>query len=350
MKRFWVCQAAGWSAYALAMTFSRLGMFPFRYMVVSKGVLAVVGFLCSLVLWQVYRRMVRGERSLATLVVVAVIASYVMALVWTAVDNLTDIPISTSLLGRHPRIDGIAGLFYGSVYNAFTLLAWSVLYLAIKHHEAWLVARERALQAEALASRARLETLRYQLQPHLLFNTLNGISTLVVEHRTAEASRMLSRLSDFLRLILSAPPGDEVALPVEIDLIERYLEIEQVRFGDRLTVSIDVRQDAWPALVPSLLLQPVVENAIRHGIAPREGSASLRLTVERVDQRLRMSVIDQVDGASTQIPGNGDRIGLGNVRERLDRLYPAAHSLVVDSEGKGTRVTIEIPYRPGAGR
>lgn len=340
---------AGWAAYAVAMMFSRLGQFPLQYMVISKGLLALVGFLCSLCLWQIYRQLLRRVRPIIALVVVAVVASYVMALLWTAIDNLLDIPIAAALLDRRVHISGIAGLFVGSVYNAFTLLAWSVLYIAIKHHDAWLAAREQALKAEAVASRARLEMLRYQLQPHLLFNTLNGISTLVVEQKTAEASRMLARLSDFLRLILMAPPGDQVPLTTEIDLIERYLDIEQVRLGDRLTVSIEVSRDAWPALVPSLVLQPLVENAIRHGISPKEGRGSLRLEVERIDRQLWMMVADEVEGRSPPAPaGGGERIGLSNIRERLERLYPNDHRLLAEPVGNGMRVAIAIPFRMGS--
>lgn len=349
MNRFWKFQMAGWTAYAVAMMFSRLGQFPLQYMVISKGLLALVGFLCSLCLWQTYRRLLRRVRPIIALVVVAVVASYVMALLWTAIDNLLDIRIAAALLDRRVHISGIAGLFVGSVYNAFTLLAWSLLYIAIKHHDAWLAAREQALKAEAVASRARLEMLRYQLQPHLLFNTLNGISTLVVEQKTAEASRMLARLSDFLRLILTAPPGDQVQLATEIDLIERYLDIEQVRLGDRLTVSIKIDRAAWPALVPSLVLQPVVENAIRHGIGPKEGRGSLRLEVERIGRQLWMVVADEVEGRSPPARAvAGERIGLTNVRERLERLYPHDHRLLAEPVGNGMRVAIAIPFRVGS--
>lgn len=345
MTRFWRFQLFGWLAYGLAMALSRLGRFPLDYMVASKGLLALTGFLCSLVLWQGYRRLLRREWPIARLVVVAVVASYLMAMVWTAIDNLANVPIAGVLLGRTEPIRSLFGLFVGAVYNAFALLAWSVLYLAIRHHDAWLAARERALQAEALASRTRLETLRYQLQPHLLFNTLNGISTLVTEQRNDEASRMLSRLSDFLRLLLTVPPNDLVELAAEIDLIERYLEIERVRFGERLTVTVAVEESAWPARVPPLLLQPVVENAIRHGIAPKEGPGTVAITANRVGRHLKITVTDDAAPYSELgVAGNGERIGLANVRERLERLWPANHRLAIVSTDRGTTVTLEMPF------
>src|SRR4030095_4736122 len=112
--------------------------------------------------------------------------------------------------------------------------------------------------------------LRYQINPHFLFNSLNAVSTLVTERKNDEAARMLSRVSDFLRLTLTAPVRDEVTLADELDYVKQYLEIEQVRFGDRLRMEVDVAADVWEAAVPSFVLQPLIENAVRHAIAPRE--------------------------------------------------------------------------------
>jgi LytS/YehU family sensor histidine kinase len=314
-------------------------------MVVSKTVLGLLGFLCSLVLWRIYRRVIATNPSIVRIVVVAVIASYVLALVWTAGDTLTDIPIAARLLGREIRIRSVAQLFNGAVYNSFTLLAWSVLYFGIRHHEAWRVERERSLQAEAMAQQARLEALRYQLQPHFLFNTLNAISTLVVERRAEDAGRMISRLSDFLRLTLTAPVTERIPLADELDFIGRYLEIEQVRFGNRLAVAIDAGPETLSALVPSMILQPVVENAIRHGVAARERGGSIAIQARRAGDRVQLTVSD--DGPGSR--GKGEGIGLSNTRERLTRLYDGRHRLDLASTAEGTRVLIELPWSTAAG-
>jgi two-component system, LytTR family, sensor kinase len=342
--RFWLFQIVGWLAYAVAMTMSRVGIFPLRYMVVGKGVLAITGLLYSLVLWRVYRRLLRRDPTVVQIVVVSVIASYLIAALWTATDNVVDIPIAKALLGREHVIRSVFQLFVGSVYNAFTMLAWSLLYFGVKHYDALQTERERTLRAEAMAQRAQLEALRYQIHPHFLFNTLNAISTLVVDKRNDDASRMISRLSDFLRLTLSGPVVDEVSVTEEIDFVRRYLDIEQVRFGDRLTVQIDVASDAWAARLPYLILQPVVENAIRHGVAPREGGGRVRIAVTRDGARLRIVVAD--DGApwSADSSRGGERIGLANTRERLRRLYDDAQRLDIESTDQGTRVTIELPF------
>jgi two-component system, LytTR family, sensor kinase len=342
VSRFWKFQIAGWLAYGVAMTTSRIGIFPLRYMVVSKGLLMVTGcILSSLLLRNAYRALLRREPALWQIIGTSVVASYLVAALWTAVDNIADVPVAAAILDRHIQIRSTFQVFVGSVYNAFTLLAWSLLYFGVKHFDALQAERERSLRAEAMAQRAQLDALRYQLHPHFLFNTLNAISTLVVDGRNDEASRMISRLSDYLRLTLSAPATDEVTLVDEIDFVRRYLEIEQARFGDRLTVRIDVASDAWNGRVPYLILQPVVENAIRHGISQRERGGVIELEAKRERDTLR--IIVRNDGPAWTA-SNGDGIGLANTRERLERLYAAQQRLAIDTSNHGTRVTIELPF------
>jgi len=331
----------------VAMAASRWGIFPIGYMVASKATLAVAGLFSSLALRVAYRRLLRDDASVTRLVVVAVVASYGMALVWTAFDNLSDIPIAEAMLGRTREIRGPFDLFVGSVYNAFTLLAWSVLYFVIKRDDALAIERERALRAESLASQARLDALRFQLQPHFLFNSLNAISTLVAEGRSNEASKMLSRLSDFLRLVLDAPDADTVPLAEEIDFAERYLAIERVRFGDRLEVRIEAADETLGTRVPALLLQPIVENAVRHGIALRELGGRVEIVAARAGGELLLTVSDRSLGSANGAPPgapSGERIGLANLRERLTRLYGEAHCFQVETDEWGTRVEIALPF------
>jgi signal transduction histidine kinase len=350
LSRFWTFQVTGWLAYGVAMAFSRLGIFPFDYMVVSKGLLTLMGLLCSLVLWRVYRRLLERERPIRDLIVAGVAASYLMALVWTAADNLVNIPVAAWLLDRQVVIRTTFELFVGSVYNAFTLLAWSLLYFGVRHHDALRAERERSLRAEAEAQRSQLEALRYQLHPHFLFNTLNAISTLVADGRNADAGRMISRLSDFLRLTLAAPAVHEVPLADEVDFVRRYLDIEQVRLGERLSVRVDVEPAVWGARVPYLLLQPIVENAVRHGVAAREDGGSVAIEARRHGRVLRIVVADDGPGwagSSNGAPA-GERIGLANTRARLRRLYGESHRLDIAADGAGVRVTMELPLEAAA--
>jgi two-component system, LytTR family, sensor kinase len=346
---FWRWQLAGWGAFMVAMTFSRVGRFPLSYMVASKLVLATLGVVVSLGLRALYRRVRRGEPSTARIVVVAVVASYVAATVWTAAHTLLDHRIAYLFDLRPANIRSPLQLLYGAVYHAFALLAWSILYFAVTHHRALQAERERSLRAEALAQQARLQALRWQLNPHFLFNTLNAVSTLVAEERNAEAGRMLARLGDFLRLTLAGSDEPEVTVMDEIEYVRRYLDIERVRFGERLRVHFTHDRAAWGMRVPALLLQPLVENAVRYAIAPREEGGTLTIATRLDGATLRIVVQDDGPGlAGAAGAESGGGIGLANTRERLRQLYgDAARLALAEAPGGGLRVEIELPARPG---
>ena len=336
---FWPLQIGGWLAFGVAMALSRVGRYPIDYMIATKLALTAMGLVLSLGLRQLYRRLLRRDPSITRIVVTTVVASYLVSLVWTAAYNLADARIYEALTYRRLTVDTISKLFAGSVYHAFALLAWSVFYFAIKHYE-------RSVRAESLAHQARLQALRYQLNPHFLFNTLNAISTLVTDRRNADATKMIARLSDFLRLTLDAPDAEEVTLADEIEYARRYLEIEQVRFGNRLVVSFDVDERAWSARVPALLLQPLVENAIRHAVAPRPEGGHVTIGARVAGREVWLWVAD--DGPGINEGGNGvasgNGIGLANTRERLHELYGPAHRFTLDN-GTGLRVEIGLPLR-----
>ena len=347
LPSFWLLHAAGWLAYGIAMAVSRIGVFPLSFMIVAKGILMVSGFVLSLGLRYAYRPLIRRGTPLVALVATAVVASYVVSTAWTAFDNLIAVPLYAAFGLRQPVFRNVMQVFSGTVYNAFTMLAWSVLYIGIRYYAALQAERERSLSAEAAAQRAQLEALRYQINPHFLFNSLNAVSTLVTERRNDEAARMLSRVSDFLRLTLSAPVRDEVALADEIDYVKQYLEIERVRFGDRLRVEIDIASDVWEAAVPPFVLQPLIENAVRHAIAPREFGGAITIEGERSGDTLRVSIVDDGPGVADGSRSNGNgRIGLTNTRDRLRVLYGNRGQLaLVNVPGGGTRATVEIPFR-----
>jgi signal transduction histidine kinase len=349
LPSFWLLHAGGWLAYGVAMTLSRIGIYALSFMVVAKGTLMITGFLLSLGLRYAYRPLIRRGTPLLTLLVIAVVASYVVSMIWTASDNLFAVPIYTSFGLRPPVFRNVLQVFNGAVYNAFTMLAWSVLYIGIRYYGALQAERERSLKAEAAAHQAQLEALRYQINPHFLFNSLNAVSTLVTERRNDEAARMLSRVSDFLRLTLTTPVRDEVALADEIDYVRQYLDIERVRFGDRLRMEVDVAADTWEAAVPSFVLQPLIENAIRHAIAPREAGGTIVIEAKRAGDTLRIAIIDDGPGVHTDSRTNGNgsgRIGLANTRDRLRELYGANGRLeLTNGNDGGTRATVEIPFR-----
>jgi LytS/YehU family sensor histidine kinase len=204
--------------------------------------------------------------------------------------------------------------------------------------------RERARQAEGLARRlaeARLQALRMQLQPHFLFNTLNAIASHLREQPDI-AEDMIGHLGDFLRRTLDGSLEAKTTLRRELTLLDDYLAIEQVRFGKRLVVRREIAPQTLNCLVPVLLLQPLVENAVRHGIAPRRGSGHIRVTAQSLEGRLRLEVSDDGRGLPDQPLREG--VGLTNTRARLQELYGRAAELKVrPANGGGVIATIELP-------
>ena len=208
--------------------------------------------------------------------------------------------------------------------------------------------RERkAVELEARLADAKLDALRMQLHPHFLFNTLNAISTLVHKDPHA-ADEMIANLSELLRATLDAE-GQEIPLRQELGLLERYLEIQQARFGDRLKIEKHINAAALDGLVPTLILQPLVENAIRHGIEPQTSPGLVVIEAQRKDGLLQLSVAD--NGAGMQKPtGKPSGIGLANTKARIEELYgDSAHLILNSKSGEGFSVQIEIPFRSQAG-
>ena len=212
--------------------------------------------------------------------------------------------------------------------------------------------RERQLktaQLERLLAESRLNALRTQLHPHFLFNALNAISA-HVERDPRVARRMLEQLGELLRLSLDHADSQEIPLEEELAFLERYLAIQKVRFEGRLEVVVNVEPEALPALVPTFILQPLVENAIRHGIAPRTSKGTVQVSAWRENGRLHLRVQDDGPGLPVgwKLAANKG-VGLSNTRERLQRLYGVSrHSFEVVSEpGAGVRVDLSFPFREG---
>ena len=225
--------------------------------------------------------------------------------------------------------------------------------LGCMHAFAYFVeAKEREAQAARLAAQvaeARLGALRMQLHPHFLFNSLNAITVLVRDRDTAAAGRMLELLSDVLRQVLRAGQPHEVSLADELRFLERYLAIEQVRFSDRLAVRVDVDDALRDAAVPEFVLQPLVENALRHGVAHRADGGVVAIAAARDGDTLVLAVSDNGPGPAATARRDGNGLGLANIRERLTTLYGARGRIELvpraAHDGGGTVATVRIPYR-----
>jgi two-component system, LytTR family, sensor kinase len=229
-----------------------------------------------------------------------------------------------------------------------TLALQFFVYCAIVAAAHGVVYYERSRERDHLAARladVRLQLLSMQLQPHFLFNTLNTIAELVHGDPDA-ADYMITGLSDLLRRTLELGPTQEIPLHAELDLLGLYLDIQKARFGDRLDVTIAVDADARVASVPVLLLQPLVENAIRHGLAERVSSGRIEIAARRNGARLVITVTDDGRGRATYVESAHERVGLGNTRARLEALYGSQHRLeLANAPERGARVSLEIPFR-----
>jgi LytS/YehU family sensor histidine kinase len=204
--------------------------------------------------------------------------------------------------------------------------------------------QERQLvSARTAAQQAQLAALRYQLNPHFLFNTLNSISALIVTRRNEDAERMTDKLSTFLRASLACDPAELVPLEDELALIEEYLDIEAVRFGERLDVAIDCEPEAADALVPGFLVQPLVENAIKYGVAPSREPVTIAITARIMDDALHVTVANGSREGVGSPRSEGAGVGLVNIRRRLEAVYGKSATLTATPNAHGYTATIIIP-------
>lgn len=245
-------------------------------------------------------------------------------------------------------ISAAAQNFY-TIFDYWIQIYWLIL-LVVHATEFYQRSQQNEWKASQLESRlaeAQLQALKTQLNPHFLFNTLNAVSALM--HRDVRAAnRMMTQLSDLLRLSLETSGAQEVPLKLELDFLDRYIEIQRARFPDRLYVRLEVQPEVLDALVPNFILQPLVENAIRHGIARRSSPGSVIITARRVNGLVEMVVRDNGVGFPAGrhlLPREG--VGLANTRARLRHLYGAAHRFELRNvPAGGAEVLIVIPFRP----
>ncbi|HEX7243717.1 MAG TPA: sensor histidine kinase [Longimicrobiaceae bacterium] len=240
------------------------------------------------------------------------------------------------------------GRLFAVAFHWHFLWYWIVVGVtqAAAYHRLW---RDRQLHASMLQTelvRAQLQALKAQIQPHFLYNTLNTISEMV--HQDAEAAdRMISHLADLLRSTVDASAAQEVPLARELEFLAPYVEIERTRFHDRLSVEMEIAPETLDARVPSLVLQPLVENAVRHGVGPLTGGGRIAIRAAREGGYLVLRVEDSGEGAGAR---RGTGVGLANVTARLRHLYGPAAAFELRHDAGGTVASIRLPYRPSGGR
>lgn len=352
MKRtsFWTVQLAVWGAYGFSTYLSGLPSLAEAEMFSMLGIKllrAALGLVLSLALYVLYHRVMRRTSEIKVLATVAVAASLVISAVWQLLYLVAQTPPWSQ---ASFSVDWASFRMAFPDY-AFVMLAWSAAYLGIEFWRYSRLQEQTALEAKALAREAQLQSLSYQLNPHFLFNALNSIRALIQED-AQKAREMVTQLSEFLRYTLIKAPLDEIPLREEVDALRRYLAIEEVRFEDRLIVSIDVEAAAEERAVPGFLLHPLVENAIKHGMvtSPRPLQVKIEAHLDGDDLHIEVSntgtfAPEAAKAASRAEAPDGAGIGLDNVSERLARLYPDAHRFEVTQHDDWVRAVIEIRKR-----
>src|ERR1700722_5483515 len=335
---FWSLHAAGWGAYAITQYFGALLYEkPNSYAQVIV-VAALSGFVLSMPMRYIYRRL--WGRSPRVIMSGVLATCYITALALRTVINLA----YRQFIEPDWQFKTLFELFGGATSTTYLLLCWSALYFGIRYYESQQQQQEAVLKAVALAQESQLKMLRYQLNPHFLFNTLNAISTLILDNQNRTANNAVTRLSEFLRYTLDQDPVKKVTLRQEIEALDLYLGTERLRFGERLRLEYAIDGPALDALVPSLLLQPLLENSLKYAVSAREQGGSIRIEGRIRGAMLEVSIIDDGPGLRDGAPTNERRgVGLRNTRERLAVLYGEHHRFAVLNSHPGLRVDMALP-------
>jgi hypothetical protein len=342
LSSFWVLQLIGWTLYGVLIYVTFLtvvppsGRFGLLQVKISR---TVAGFLLTSLMRPIYKH-VGSARSVPFIALLILITSFVFGSLWPFGERIGLWSMNREVFGfsvnwaRYP----VEVLDY-----SFTLVGWSALYFGIKYWRQWQSEHERTLQAEALANHAQLDMLRYQLNPHFLFNALNSIRASIDED-SQRAKRMVTEFSEFLRYSLLNDNSAPVELRQEIEAIKNYLAIEKIRFEDKLDVTFQLEPAAEECRLPGFLIHPLVENAVKHGMTNNSGPLKICIEARIREGRLVVEIANtgRLDAKSPQTNGAGTHIGLRNVRERLAKLYPDKSSFTLRQDGAWIRATIEI--------
>ncbi len=346
MRPAWYLALAMWLITVLlnvALHFLTVGV-PGLYYIVSLLAICCLGFGLSILLFRIAEATSRWRPLLRWSVLAT--SAFSLAATLAIVDALAARQIAEGMAENwrlSPSVQALAN--FGIMIWQFGLLAAAYSMLlsvrwANEQERNLAQARQEALEAERAATAARLAALRYQLNPHFLFNTLNAISSLVVTQRNALAEGMLASLCEFLRATLAGNPDDLVSVDEEFATLQTYLEVEAVRFPDTLRIEADCPDELREAKIPCFILQPLVENTIKYAVAPANRPVTIRIAVEDDRGDLLLRVVD--DGDSDSAPGSGTGVGHTNIRQRLEALYGAGGKFEAVSSSSGFSASIRI--------
>jgi two-component system LytT family sensor kinase len=334
---FWQFQLIGWSCFYVLTMVAAAPYLKEPHVFVANSIWVLVLFGASWLLRPACSYSLKKHRPWF----IHEIHALAFALILSA---LTVVLVDVIIFRDQPN--DWSGLPLDFVQNGVVLFLWCNVYYAATQWQEMSQQRERMLRAESQLREAKLNALRFQLNPHFLFNSLNAVSTLVLDHDSERATRMLSCIGTLLRRTLEEESIAEIPLAQELEFTNQYLEVEQIRLGERLRVTTDVSPDTLEAVVPVMLLQPLVENAVIHGIAPQVSGGDLLIRSVIVDSRLELTVRNSGVRRNGE-PVNEHGIGLKNCIERLKTIYGTDYRLELNwpNEG-GCEVKLDLPFPP----
>jgi len=337
-RAFWVLQSDGWTGYFILRSLTGVANSMGWMFVIHTLLLTATGYSVTLLMASLYRRLI------------------VMRALWTMLISLLTVMLASAAFSFietwsfatfvRPDARPVGVEFLGAILLDFALLAaWSAMYYGINYYLLLEEEIDQRARLENQASSAQLAMLRYQLNPHFLFNTLNSISTLVLLKQTERANAMLARLSSFLRYTLANEPTAQVTLAQEVETLKLYLEIEKMRFEERLRPHFRIEAETIGARLPSLLLQPLIENAIKYAVTSSEDGADIWITAQREGRAVRIEVADSGPGEGAGLmTSHSTGVGLANIQDRLTQAYGPAHGFTTrTNEHGGYSVIIDIP-------
>ncbi|MCE9669802.1 histidine kinase [Myxococcus stipitatus] len=341
LPSFWTLQFGGWGLYAALLIITFMPIVAAEggelRLMMAKGVRAGFGLGLTSLLRLGYRRAFPG--SIKRQAAWSLVGGTVLGIAWALLGEAWAAWLYAGTYQWAPKLVPRFALEY-----AITLTGWSALYFGIKHARAWQEERERALRADALAQEARLASLRHQMHPHFLFNALSSLRALIGEDPT-RARRMVTEMADFLRFSLQKADAPHVPLEEELAMARSYLSIESVRFEEKLDASLDVAPGLEHLRVPAFLIQPLVDNAVKHGMASGVLPVRVRVRVHREHGALRVLVSNTGHWAPTfrEPDPRGTGTGLRNVRERLTQLFGERARLTTSETEGWVHVLVELP-------
>ncbi|MFH1851921.1 MAG: histidine kinase [Candidatus Neomarinimicrobiota bacterium] len=342
---FWILNSLGWVFYWIIVYFNFFWFRDvFKYDIINLFIITVWGFVFTVLLRYIYQKININTQSITTLILITLTSSVIAANVWFWVSRTT----YYSLLGR--GLTWINQLVPGAYqyvvfWDSVLLIGWSSLYFSIKLFLEWNHQREKTEEAKEQIHKAHLQTLRYQLNPHFLFNSLNSIRALITEDKN-DAKKMVTELSEFLRYSLISKNYPEVSLRQEIEAVQHFFYIEKRRYEDKLEISFDIDPLAEDYPIISFIIQPLAENAVKHGMRTSPMPLKVRISAKVSRGVLAIDVMNTgqwIDSTRRKAENDIDiGSGLHNVRQRLSQAYPGSHTFTINKKPDNIHVRMEI--------